>query len=394
MFILKLWNYIRGYVIILVEGYFPEKFINICISRGIFLWDVTREKSCIMRMKVGIGAFKKIHLVARKTSCRVKIISKKGLPFVFYKYRKRKTFVAGCAIFLLMIYTLSSFVWSIDIVGNKTIPKEKLLEKLKVIGLRTGICRYYVNKEEICNKMMIQVNQLAWISIDLSGTRAIVEVAERKMPPKFVEKDIPCNISADKDGIIKSIFVKAGTPLVEPGSTVKKGDMLVSGIVTGIDKISRFVHAQADIKARIWYEVIENVPLTNIKEVKTGRVRNLYKLRFISSEFALNGKKYPFKSAACTTEEKLLSIGKNYIFPIGIVITKCEETVYVKESITPEKARQIGIKRAWEKINSQLEAKTNIINKKEYSFRYPNYMRTRVLVETVEVIGIEERISK
>ncbi|MGE5328330.1 MAG: sporulation protein YqfD [Deltaproteobacteria bacterium] len=393
MFILKLWNYIRGYVIILVEGYFPEKFINICISRGILLWDVTREKSCIIKMKVSIEAFKKIRKVARKTRCRVKIIAKKGLPFVSYKYRKRKTFIAGCAIFLLMIYILSSFIWSIDIIGNNTISKAELIKKLNAVGFKTGVCRYYIDKEKICNEMMIQIKELAWISIDLSGTRAIVEISERVMPPKFVEKNVPCNIIADKDGIIKSIFVKAGTPLVKQQETVKKGDMLVSGIVINNVNISRFVHAQADIKARTWYEEIENVPLANIKEVKTGRVKNLYKFRLISNEISLGSNRPPFKNSACSTEEKLLSIGKNYIFPIGIVITKCEETIPVKEIITPDKAKEKGIKRAWGKINSQLGASMKVVDKKEYSFNYPDYVRTRVLVEAIESIGIEERIS-
>jgi len=33
MLIFRLWNYIRGYVIIFVEGYFLEKFVNICTRR-------------------------------------------------------------------------------------------------------------------------------------------------------------------------------------------------------------------------------------------------------------------------------------------------------------------------------------------------------------------------
>jgi len=393
MFILKLWNYIRGYVIILVEGYFPEKFINSCISRGIFLWDVSREKSCIIKMKIGIDAFKRIRKIAKKTGCRVKIVAKKGMPFISFKYRKRKTFIVGCAVFILMIYVLSSFVWSVDVIGNKTIATEKLIEKLKAIGLKTGICRYYIDKEKICNQMMIEMKELAWISIDLSGTRAIIEVSERAMPPKIVEKNVPCNIIADKDGIIKSIFVKAGTPLVKERETVKKGDMIVSGIVISNENISRFVHAQADIKARTWYEEIENVPLTNLKEVKSGHIKNLYKLRLIGNEFSLNGNKPPFQNADCTTEEKLLSIGKNYIFPIGIIVTRYEETVPLKQTITPEKAKQIGIKRAWDKISSQLGSKTNIIDKKEYSYIYKNYVRSRVLVEAIDGIGQEEEIT-
>jgi len=393
MFILKLWNYIRGYVIILIEGYFPEKFINICISRGIFLWDITREKNCIMKMKVGIDAFRKIRRIARKTGCRVRILSKKGLPFVSHKYRKRKTFIVGCLVFILMVCTLSSFIWSIQIKGNKLIPTERLLEKLNAIGLKAGKCRYYINKEEIYNQMMIDIKELAWMSIDLSGTKAIVEVSERAMPPKIVEKNVPCNITADKDGIIKSIFVKAGTPLVKVGETVKKGDLLVSGIVISESKISRFVHAQADIKARIWYEEVENTPLINIKETKSGKVKNLYKLRLLGNEFSLNGLSPSFKTFTSTVEEKLLTLGRDYIFPIGIVITKCEETLSIKEKVTREKAKATGIKRAWEKINLQLRKGTILINKNEFSYNYPNYVRVRVLVESIDSIGIEEKIN-
>ena len=41
-------NYILGYVNISVEGYYIERFINICISKGILLWNVKREKSTFM----------------------------------------------------------------------------------------------------------------------------------------------------------------------------------------------------------------------------------------------------------------------------------------------------------------------------------------------------------
>lgn len=41
---LRLWNYIKGYVIIFVEGYFLEKFVNICTRRQIFLWDIKKKK--------------------------------------------------------------------------------------------------------------------------------------------------------------------------------------------------------------------------------------------------------------------------------------------------------------------------------------------------------------
>jgi len=58
MLIFRLWNYIRGYVIIFVEGYFLEKFVNICTRRQILLWDIQRDRNSKMTLKVSIRALR------------------------------------------------------------------------------------------------------------------------------------------------------------------------------------------------------------------------------------------------------------------------------------------------------------------------------------------------
>ena len=40
-------SYVYGYVDIEVEGYYIERFINICASKGIYLWKTKRNKSTI-----------------------------------------------------------------------------------------------------------------------------------------------------------------------------------------------------------------------------------------------------------------------------------------------------------------------------------------------------------
>jgi len=90
--IFRLWNYIRGYVIIFVEGYFLEKFVNICTRRQILLWDIQRDRNSKMTLKVSIRGFKMLKPVAKKTGCRVKILEKRGLPFLLNRYRTGKLF--------------------------------------------------------------------------------------------------------------------------------------------------------------------------------------------------------------------------------------------------------------------------------------------------------------
>ena len=60
MYFKILLAYILGYVNIEVEGYFIERFINICNSKKIFLWNMKRKHSTIIRVNIGIRDFKKI----------------------------------------------------------------------------------------------------------------------------------------------------------------------------------------------------------------------------------------------------------------------------------------------------------------------------------------------
>lgn len=86
-------NYILGFVDIVVEGYYIERFINICTNKQIFLWNLKRDKDTILYARVGIKDFKKLKNICRKTQCKMKINHKKGVPFVLHQYKKRKIFV-------------------------------------------------------------------------------------------------------------------------------------------------------------------------------------------------------------------------------------------------------------------------------------------------------------
>lgn len=77
MFLIRLWHYLKGYVIIIVNGQSVEKFINICTRRQILLWDMERVERNSVRMKMSIRGFKNARTAARKSRCRMRILEKK-----------------------------------------------------------------------------------------------------------------------------------------------------------------------------------------------------------------------------------------------------------------------------------------------------------------------------
>ena len=128
LFTRNIINYFEGYVNIKVEGFFIERFINMCISKKILLMDIKRDKSTIMYANVGLSDYKNLRKIAKKTKSKIKIQSKKGLPFTAHKYRKRKIFAVLFLIVAIIITVSSNYIWNIDINGNVNISKE---EKLK-----------------------------------------------------------------------------------------------------------------------------------------------------------------------------------------------------------------------------------------------------------------------
>lgn len=221
MFFKILLNYIFGYVNISVEGYFIERFINICISKNVLLWNSKRKKSSFLYTNIGMRDFKKIKEIAKITKCRVKIQRKRGLPFLLNKYKKRKIFVISLAIILLLIFGTSNFIWNIEIVGNNTIEKSEIMKDLNENGLKTGMIKQKINTKEVINNIRLKRNDIAWIGLNIKGTNAIVSIVEADKKPEIIDENEYCNIVTRKDGIITKINVQNGTALVKEGDIVK-----------------------------------------------------------------------------------------------------------------------------------------------------------------------------
>ncbi len=155
--------YILGYINISVEGYFIERFINICISKRILLWNLKRKKSSFLYANISIKEFKNIKEIAKITKCRVKIERKKGLPFILNRYKKRKLFFASLIVVVLFIFGMSNFVWNIEVTGNTEIQTEQIIKEVNENGLKVGMLKQNVDTKSIINNLRLQRNDIAWV---------------------------------------------------------------------------------------------------------------------------------------------------------------------------------------------------------------------------------------
>lgn len=394
MLMLRLWNYLRGYVIILVEGYFIEKFFNICTHRQILLWDIKRQRDGIVTMRVSIKAFKLLRPVAKKTGCRVRILKKRGLPFLSNRYRKRKTFMAGAFLFILLMYVMTSFIWSVEITGNEELSAETLERALAENGVRAGVLKFGINTGRAVTGMMTGVDKLAWISIEIRGTKAKVQIRERVQAPEMVAKDEPCDIIALKDGMVKQIIVTDGVEAVAEGDTVKKGQVLISGSVPVKNDSIRLVHAMGSVKARVWYEAVSPVTTEETVKVRTGRTMDNYSVVLFSKRLDLFHRDAGFADYDSVEARHRLKIGEDLVFPFELVINTDYENRLETTVTSEEEARKAAREKAWEKLTEEMPPETPIVTSNT-DFVKDGVLGAvaRVTVECIEEIGTVRAIG-
>lgn len=227
MLLFRILSYLGGYVSITVPEQCLEKFVNLAITRGIFLWDITGTGASRVALKVRLNNVQPLRHVARMTRCRFKITGRAGLPFLVGRLRRRKILPAGALVFIVALYILSSFVWFIEVTGNQGVETTAIERVARDAGLYRGVLKWSINQAQIEEKILRQVPGLSWVGVQVDGTRIRIEVVEKVLPSED-HGGQPVDVVAIKDGLIKEILVLSGHPLVEEGETVSAGQVLIT----------------------------------------------------------------------------------------------------------------------------------------------------------------------
>ena len=268
-------NFIRGSVRIHLECSYPERFFNLCARGNIKFWDMETVSPGEVLITLPIKDFEKLRPIARKVFCRIHIVGKSGLPFFLHKFRKRNGFIAGCIAFCLIIWVLVNFIWVIEIDGFEELDRGKLLSELSDCGIRIGAYIPRIDRTTLRNNVLINMPELSYVYVNFNGCHATVIAKKRTAPPEILNENVPCDIIADKDGMICDITVKTGSPEVIRGDTVTKGQLLVSGYMTGRAGATVITHADADIKAKIWKKVSARMMKKQSEKKYTGEEKTV-----------------------------------------------------------------------------------------------------------------------
>ena len=392
MLIKKIINYIYGYLRIIVEGYYIERFINICRNRNYMMWNIKKVNDINLTLNIEIKYFKEICKIAKNTQCTVKIKAKRGLPFILNRYKKRKLFAFFLIFIVCIIFFSSRFVWNIEIIEENGLTIENIMEDIQHAGLTIGTLKNNVNAKEIINKVRLERDDVAWMGIELKGTNAIVKLVKAEEKPEMVDEDEYCNIISNKNGVITKINAQDGTANVKVGDTVSVGDVLINGWMEGKYTGIRYVHAKGEIEARVWYTMNKTIEYKTTEKRNTGNLETKYGIKF--NNFKINFPKgvSKFKFYDTIETENKIKLFSDFYLPISVVKTTYQEYEEIEKTYSVEEAKQLGIQEIENELESQIENKENIVNKNINTYENENSIDIYVTYEVLEMIGTNEKI--
>ena len=316
--LVSFFRYAKGFVEFTAEGRSPERFMNLCAQRGINLWGA-RPVSKGIQGRMSAKDYKGIRPAARRAGVRTRIVKKRGAPFYAARYRGRIGIPIGAALGIALLIFLSNFIWTIHISGAEHVSEQRLLRFLSESGIKVGAFRNAADARQAKRDVLLKVDELGWMSVNIIGSHAEIEVREKARKPELEDNLNPCNIMAAADGVITKIFIGNGVSNVKEGSGVAKGDLLVSGLGTTKRNTVRYVRAKAEIYADVnsakELKLPKSYTYNSISENKTER--SLFRFLGFSLPCSLSFRS--FDSSAYSVSERPLEIN-GVELPLGIAV--------------------------------------------------------------------------
>ncbi|MBQ8039647.1 MAG: sporulation protein YqfD, partial [Lachnospiraceae bacterium] len=308
---MRSFMYADGYVRIKIWGSGVERFLVMCSRKKMSLWDIEAQGKFIF-VNMRLKDFFNCRKLARKAGIRAVVVERHGLPFFMPKLVRRSFMIVGFVLFLLVWFVSTNMLLHIRLEGNYSISEDVFKDFLKEQGVYVGMWKKDIPLEELEKEIRKEFDLVTWTSGKLDGTVLIISMKENeKLVPQEQEKPAyGSSIYATADGIISSIYVRNGVPMVKKGAEVKKGDLLVDGKVPVYNEAQevayyQYYEADADIGIETTIPVDYRLNKVYVTKSYTGRqsegnyffigqkiYRNIWKDRtFKYRDFVLSPKK-------------------------------------------------------------------------------------------------------
>ena len=333
-------DFICGSSLLITSKKNAAKLVTLCIKQGIdyknprFSGD---DFSVVCPSKNGQKAL----ACCERMNIEVRLEKRNSLPSLATKYKTRIGFFVGALMSLFVVAFALNTVWRIDVSHNGDISPAEVKSLLRENGFCEGS---YIPKADLTsveNRIVQACPQIAWMSVNLNGAVAHVEV--RATQKGEAQENAPASLVAERDGKIERIQAYNGNCVVSVGDIVKKGDLLVSGSYPSEQGKERTTRASGSIFARTVREFSLEIPFENTQKIYSGRKNYEIYVNFFKKtiKFFGNSGKIP---SSCDIICKNGKVGLKGLpeIPVGYAINEYAEYSLAPVTLNESEAMELA----------------------------------------------------
>ncbi|WP_082194275.1 sporulation protein YqfD [Bhargavaea cecembensis] len=222
-----------GRVWVEIRGSGSDAFLSKAAAKGLSIRNVRREGEvlCFSARRADMPVLRQIR---RSCGVRLRLRAEPGQADLLMSPRK----LAGLLLFLGMPVLLSMFIWTVDVAGGTPEREERIGAWLLKQGVTVPLRISSVPDEgRVRNALMASDPGLAWVRVERKGGRLTVHAVEApEIADDAASKEKPAHLAASRRAVVTRFELTSGIRNVLPNTTVEKGDILASGIVTQGEK--------------------------------------------------------------------------------------------------------------------------------------------------------------
>ena len=290
----SLLHFLTGSRTLRMDASAAGEVMNLCQRYGLVYWNFRfcGEQICL---DTSIRTAKKLLPICRARNISIVAERGRGLPALAVRYRHRLGIFVGALLFGAILFWSGRVLWGIEINGNRALSDEAVIEELRACGLTLGCPLSELDTEVLENRVLIASDEISWISVNLIGTVAHVELREVEERPLEESTMNAANLVASKSGRIEMLEEVRGQVMVKPGDLVSAGELLVSGLSERADGSIRYRVAEGRVYARTEVDFLVEIPLTETQNCCVEKKTTQKSLIFFENEikFFTNSRNLP-----------------------------------------------------------------------------------------------------
>ncbi len=387
---MQIWDSLGGILEVELTSAELEVSLKTVNSSGIVLSYIHYLDEMTCRFRIYRRDLKALKTICKKGGTSLRILHRKGLFWMLKKIPSRPVLLVGLPLILAATLFLPTRILFITVDGNRDIPAEEILSAAEKCGIGFWAERREVRSEKVKNALLHTLPQLQWAGVNTSGCTAAISVRERAEPEQEERRLGVSSIVASRDGYILSGTATQGSPLFQPGQTVRKGQILISGY-TDLGICLQGTRAQGEVFAQTKRELQAVTP--QIYAYRGPQTGKKYKISLLLRKKRINlWKDSGISGTSCDRmyQEYYLSLPGGFHLPFALCIETYREYGLQKRAKAIE-AANAGLERFADKyLHQQMVAGSVLDRTQTLSSENGVYQLTGAYLCT-EMIGREQQ---